>query len=46
MRALPARLPWDLLERYTARMLSDYPGIAKIVYDLTPGDTLQQSEWQ
>ncbi|NLE20045.1 MAG: hypothetical protein GX623_04425 [Clostridiales bacterium] len=46
VRALPARLPWDLLERYTARMLSDYPGIAKIVYDLTPGDTLQQSEWQ
>lgn len=46
VRALPARLPWDLLERYTAQMLSEHPEIAKIVYDLTPGDTLQQSEWQ
>lgn len=43
--ALPARLPYDLLERYTQLILPNYPQVAKIVYDLTPGSTLRDSDW-
>lgn len=45
VRALPARLPYDLLERCTERILNEYPVVSKIVYDLTPGQNLQQIEW-
>ena len=46
VRAMPARLPYDLLERYAQRIMSAYPMIGKVVYDLTPGSSLQQIEWQ
>ena len=45
VRAIPARLPYDLLERYTERVLSAYPSVSKIVYDVTPAANLQQIEW-
>jgi GMP synthase (glutamine-hydrolysing) len=45
VRAIPARLPYDLLERYTERVLGANPRISKIVYDLTPTANLQQIEW-
>lgn len=46
IRAIPARLPYDLLERYTQHVMSANPLIGKVVYDLTPGSSLQQAEWQ
>lgn len=45
VRALPARLPYDLLERCTERILTECQKVSKIVYDLTPGQNLQQIEW-
>lgn len=44
LRALPARLPWDLLERYTQRALSHSDKVRKVIYDLTPSSNLQESE--
>lgn len=44
LRALPARLPYDLLERYTQRAQSYDKRIRKIIYDLTPGASLQETE--
>ena len=35
-RGLAARLPFDLLERTTARILAEVPGVSRVVYDLTP----------
>ena len=35
-RGLAARLPFDLLERATARILAEVPGVSRVVYDLTP----------
>ena len=34
--ATSARLPFDLLERVSQRMLRELPGISRVVYDLTP----------
>jgi GMP synthase (glutamine-hydrolysing) len=34
--ACASRLPYDLLERVTARILADLPQITRVVYDLTP----------
>ncbi|MBE5793057.1 MAG: hypothetical protein E7323_00045 [Clostridiales bacterium] len=31
-----ARLPYDLMERVTARILAEVPGVSRVVYDLTP----------
>lgn len=45
VKAVPARLPWDLLEHYTQYILSNHPQVAKVVYDLTPGSNLADSEW-
>ena len=45
VRAIPARLPYDLLERYTERIRSAHSQVIKVVYDLTPGSSLQQIEW-
>jgi len=44
LRALPARLPWDLLERYTQRALNHSDKVRKVIYDLTPSSNLQESE--
>ncbi len=35
-RGLAARLPFDLMERTTTRILTEIPGISRVVYDLTP----------
>ena len=35
-RGLAARLPFDLLERATDRILAEVPGVSRVVYDLTP----------
>lgn len=42
VHALAARLPYDLLERYTARTREACPQVRKVLYDLTPGDGSQQ----
>lgn len=34
--AVAARLPYDLLERTTEKILAEVPGAARVVYDLTP----------
>lgn len=44
LRALPARLPWDLLERYTQRALQHDSKVRKVIYDLTPSSNLQENE--
>lgn len=36
-----ARLPYDLLERVTERMMKELPGISRVLYDITPG----MAEW-
>lgn len=46
LRALPARLPYDLLERYTQRVLDYAPQVSRVIFDLTPGSGLQETEWQ
>ena len=35
-RGLAARLPFDLMERTTTRILAEVPGVSRVVYDLTP----------
>ncbi len=35
-RGLAARLPFDLMERTTTRILTDVPDVSRVVYDLTP----------
>ncbi len=35
-QGLAARLPYDLMERTTARILSEVPSVSRVVYDLTP----------
>ncbi|NLX82773.1 MAG: hypothetical protein GXZ04_03025 [Clostridiales bacterium] len=45
LRAIPARLPYDLLERYTQRALKHNPMIKKVIWDLTPDLSLQEAEW-
>jgi GMP synthase (glutamine-hydrolysing) len=46
MRALPARLPYDLLERYTGRVMQAFPEVVKVVTDITPGSSYSQVEWR
>ncbi|MDD4081061.1 MAG: hypothetical protein PHP02_06575 [Eubacteriales bacterium] len=47
VHALAARLPYDLLERFTARVRGASPQVRKVVYDLTPGSSGRQDfEWQ
>jgi GMP synthase (glutamine-hydrolysing) len=36
MKAEWARLPWELLEKVSARITGEVPGINRIVYDITP----------
>ncbi|MEG0766431.1 MAG: GMP synthase (glutamine-hydrolyzing) [Clostridia bacterium] len=44
--ALAARLPYDLLERVVERIHQEIPGVRRILYDLTPSESLVKSEWQ
>ena len=47
INALAARLPYDLLERFTARVRGASPQVRKVFYDLTPGSSGHQDfEWQ
>ena len=46
LRTIPARLPYDLLERYTQVILETEPLVCKINYDLTPGILVQECDWQ
>lgn len=43
--ALPARLPYDLLERFTQRAHEACPQIIKVFYDITPGESFTDIEW-
>lgn len=45
-RAMPARLPWDLLERYEQRLRQACPEVVKVFYDFTPGDHFSDIEWR
>ena len=45
VHALAARLPYDLLERYTERVKEACPQVRKVVYDLTPGHSSPDIEW-
>ncbi len=44
--AHPARLPYDLLERATERILRQRPEVRRVVYDLTPSIHSAQEAWQ
>lgn len=39
-----ARLPLDLLERVTARILQEVHGVSRVVYDLTPSQSFGEME--
>ena len=39
VRVTPARLPYDLLDQYTARILQALPEVGQIVNDITPGSS-------
>lgn len=41
-----ARLPYDLLERVTDRILRERPEVARVVYDLSPSTRASGVEWQ
>ena len=36
-RMVPARLPYDLMERVAGRIVREVPGVSRVLYDLTPG---------
>lgn len=44
-QSMPARLPYDLLERVVERTLKEVPDIARVVYDVTASLHVQQ-EWE
>lgn len=46
MRALPARLPYDLLERCTGRVMQAFPEVVRVVTDITPGNSYSEIEWR
>ncbi len=41
-----SRLPYDLLETVTNRILQECPDVQRVVYDLTPSTHYQGIEWQ
>lgn len=45
-RALPARLPYDLLERCTGRVMQAFPEVVRVVTDITPGSCYSEIEWR
>lgn len=44
--AMAARLPSDLLERVSMRILKALPQVVRVLYDLTPGYNFAGIEWQ
>ncbi|MBQ8536055.1 MAG: GMP synthase (glutamine-hydrolyzing), partial [Clostridia bacterium] len=44
-KAMPGRLPYDLLERTTARILDSLP-VSRVLYDLTPSTHYTGIQWQ
>ena len=42
---IPARLPYDLLERYVQSVRESCPEIRKVVYDVTPGGGSLDAMW-
>jgi GMP synthase (glutamine-hydrolysing) len=44
--AIAARLPFDLLERVSSRILKTLPQVVRVVYDLTPSHNFSGIEWQ
>ncbi len=44
--AMAARLPFDLLERASNRILKTLPQVVRVVYDLTPSQNFSGIEWQ
>ncbi len=45
-RAYAARIPYDLLERVTERLLRERLEVARVVYDLSPSSRYTGVEWQ
>ena len=45
-QAYAARLPYDLLERVTERILRERPEVVRVVYDLSPSTHSRGVEWQ
>ena len=45
-QAYAARLPYDLLERVTERILRERPEVVRVVYDLSPSTHTRGVEWQ
>lgn len=45
VKAMPGRLPYDLLERATARIQETLP-ISRVLYDLTPSTHYKGIQWQ
>lgn len=45
-QAYAARLPYDLLENVTARILQECPAVRRVMYDMTPSSHYQGIEWQ
>ena len=44
--AYAARMPYDMLERVTERILRERPETVRVVYDLTPSTHSRNVEWQ
>lgn len=45
-KAYAARMPYDLLERVTERILDELPEVVRVVYDLSPSTHHSGVEWQ
>ncbi|MBR6524826.1 MAG: hypothetical protein IKT57_02515 [Clostridia bacterium] len=43
--ASAARLPYDVIETVTARILQESSHVAHVVYDMTPGNYYSDAEW-
>ena len=45
MTATVPQLPWEVLERVTSRVLSEVPGVCRVLYDLSP-KPIATIEWE
>lgn len=46
VRVLPARLPYDLVEQYSEKVIKAFPQVVRVVNDVTPGQSYSQIEWR